>query len=171
MRWTYEGNPGITPPNYWTVWSTARETGKIIVYIAGHGHWSEVHVGWAESVASRSSVIVILIGCMPGCSLKTQEEKLPFHFRFEEWASFSVLVPLSDKYVILIGCPRLPPVLTTESVSHPFLFLFYTRSVQTIFRPSVHRTNKSSLPAVFHVDSVYCFLTPVSFEHKIYRNK
>jgi len=50
MRWTCEGNPGITHPNYWADWATARETSQIILYFAGHGHWSEVHVGCAEPV-------------------------------------------------------------------------------------------------------------------------
>jgi len=102
MCWTCEGNPGITHPNYWTVWAIVRETGQIIVYIASRGHCSEVHVGCVESVAGKSSVIVLFIGCMPGLSPKTQKEKPPFHFRFEEWAPFfrsclglSVCIPFS----------------------------------------------------------------------------
>jgi hypothetical protein len=80
---------------------------------------------------------------------------LPFWTKSEPPLSFLwVCVPLSHRYVILRGCPRLPPLLTTERVSHPFRFLFHTRSVQTIFRPSVqtifrasvHRTSESSLP-------------------------
>lgn len=78
------------------------------------------------------------------------ETAFPLPFWTKSEPPFSVLwvcVPLSHKYFILKRSLRLPPLLTTERVCHPFRFLFNTRSVQTIFRPSVHRTSKSSLPA------------------------
>jgi len=153
MRWTCEGNPGITRSNYWTVWAIARETGQIILYIASRGHCSRGSCGLRGICGQQ-----IVSYCDPyrlHARMVSENAEGDTAFPLPFWRVsplFSVLVsdwvcvPHSCKYFIPRGCPRLPPLLNTERVSHLFRFLFYTRRVQTIFRPSVHRTSKSSIP-------------------------